>query len=105
MMKTQPKFTQWLQESEELSREEQDRLLDMGLDQMEADEAWNKMVDEWYADPEVQAAEKVLRQKFDLYWAKYHRTAHEEEWEQMQNQMWEAQHDEIGLWGWLMFNQ
>lgn len=103
-MKTQPKFTQWLQEREELSREEQDRLLDMGLDRMESDEAWNEMLDEWYGDPEVQAAEKVLREKFERYWTKYYRPEHEDDWDIYQVQM-DSRPDEIGLWGWFLFNQ
>jgi len=104
MKKTTSNFNEWLRESDEFDQDEVSRMRELGLDEMEADEAWEAMTDEFYADPEVEAAVKLLHEKYEKYWNKYSRDEFEEEWQRYQEWMWEEKLDEIGIWGWLSVN-
>lgn len=105
-MKAQSKFREFIQESEELSREEINRLQDMGIERLEPDEAWGEMTDEWYGDPEVQAAVALLEKKLEGLLVKWERPEYEEAWQQRIDWMWsEADKDEIGTFDYFLLNR
>ena len=105
-MKAKPKFNQFIQESEEFSGDEFDRLHGMGLEELTPQEAWSEMTDEWYGDPEVQAAVALLKQKLETLMDKWERPEYEEEWGQLIEWLWsETDKDEIGTFDYFLINR
>ncbi len=105
-MKANTNFFDFIQEdSENLTPEETGRLQDMGLEEVDPQEAWEAMTDEWYADPEVDAALTLLKTKLETVWDKYYRAEYEQEWDQLQEWTWEAKHDEIGAFDHFLINR
>lgn len=104
-MKAQNFFDFIQEDSEDLTPEETSRLQDMGLEVVDPQEAWESMTDEWYGDPEVDAALTLLKNKLEAVWNKWYRDEYEQEWEQQQEWMWEAKHDDLGTFGHFLLNR
>lgn len=105
-MKAQNFFDFIQEDSADLTPDETRRLQDMGIKPLEPEEAWDELVDAWYADPAVQAAVQTLTDKFEELWAQHYRAEYEEDWDQ--NLEWlssEVSTDELGTFDFFLINR